>query len=197
MSVLEKKQIERLLQCKDPAKRLYVTPLLEPKQISGSSIDLRLGFDFMTIKRGNVGAFDPSREEDLPDRFRTPHLLNRGDRFHLHPSEMALGCTLEYVRLPSDTSAYVTSQSKWGRRGLIIATATAIHPGFAGTITLELVNHGNVPLVLYAGLLIAQLILHGAEGATGYEGKLAVQTGPQQASVAADAARENDFWVKL
>src|SRR5690606_8099280 len=115
-------------------RRLFITPILEKKQVSGASVDVRLGFDFLTIKRGNVGTFDPAKTEELPDRFRTPHYLNLGNPFYLHPNEMALGATLEYVRLPKNVSAYVTSRSKWGRRGLIIATATAIHPGFAGTI---------------------------------------------------------------
>jgi dCTP deaminase len=196
MSVLGADRIKALLGEPDASKRLYVTPMLEEKQVSGASIDVRLGFDFLTIKRGNVGAFDPAKTEISPDRFRTPHYLNLGGAFYLHPNEMALGATLEYVRLPLNVSAYVTSRSKWGRRGLIIATATAIHPGFTGTITLELVNHGNVPLVLYPGLAVAQLLLHDAEGATSYKGSLAIQTGPQQASVAMESEHENDFWLK-
>jgi dCTP deaminase len=194
MSVLGKEKIEEMLRTPDPSKRLYITPILDKAQLSGASFDVRLGFDFLTIKRGNIDTFDPARLDELPDRFRTPHYLNLGSRFYLHPNEMVLGATLEYIRLPANVSAYVTSRSKWGRRGLIIATATAIHPGFAGTITLELVNHGNVPLVLYPGLPVAQLVLFSAEGATVYEGVLSVQTGPEQASVS--QSNENEFWTK-
>ena len=56
--------------------------------------------------------------------------------------------------------AYVIGRSSWGRLGLVIATATMIQPGFHGTITLELTNVGNVPLVLLPGTRIAQLVFH-------------------------------------
>ena len=108
---------------------------------------------------------------------------------------MVLASTLEYVRLPKSISAYVTSRSKWGRLGLVIATATAIHPGFTGTITLELVNHGNIPLVLYPGLAIAQLILAKAEGAVVYDGALAKQVGPRAVELHEDIPRDISFWA--
>lgn len=42
--------------------------------------------------------------------------------------------------------------------GLIIATASYIDPGFKGCVTLELANVSNVPIKLYPGIRIAQLI---------------------------------------
>jgi dCTP deaminase len=44
--------------------------------------------------------------------------------------------TLEWIRLPKNLAAYVTGKSSWGRRGLIPATATGVHPGFKGCLTL-------------------------------------------------------------
>jgi dCTP deaminase len=176
-------------------QRLFITPILDPGQISSSSFDIRLGFDFVTIKHGNVGAFDPAIEEITPQRFQTAHHLNLRSPFFLHPNEMALANTLEHFRLPISLGAQVTSRSKWGRRGLIIATATAVDPGFSGTITLELVNHGNVPLVLYPGLRVAQIIFHDVEGAVKYTGALANQTGPLQASVSSGTTGEDSFWL--
>lgn len=195
MSTLGHDRIEAELCDRSARNRLFVTPLLSPKQIGGASIDVRLGFDFVTIRRGNVGAMDPAAPSDVPGRFKTHHLLNLGDKFHLHPNEMALASTLEYVRLPLNLSAYVTSRSKWGRLGLIIATATVIHSGFSGTITLELVNHGNVPLVLYPGLVIAQLIILETIGATPYEGSLARQIGPLALDATLDRPPDLPFWL--
>jgi dCTP deaminase len=193
MSVQGKGLIEERLSAANPAERLFITPVLDRSQIGGASVDVRLGYDFVTIKRGNVGLLDPAELGATRDRFRTPHHLNRRDRFYLHPNEMALASTLEYVRLPLTLAAYVTSRSKWGRLGLVIATATAIHPGFTGTITLELVNHGNVPIVLYPGLDVAQLILHLAEKATIYSGELSRQTGPHTTNPVS-AAGQQSFW---
>ena len=33
---------------------------------------------------------------------------------------------------------YVIGRSSWGRRGLVIATAVEVHPGFVGCLTLEI-----------------------------------------------------------
>jgi dCTP deaminase len=195
MSILGKSRIETLLREPNPEARLFITPILDSAQISGASFDVRLGFDYVTIKRGNVGTFDPATEEKSGDRFKTPHFLNRKRPFYLHPNEMALASTLEHFRLPLSVGAYATSRSTWGRRGLIIATATAINPGFSGVITLELVNHGNVPLVLYPGICVAQLIFHSAEGAVRYAGSLSNQTGPLQPRVSNAGTTDADFWL--
>jgi len=43
---------------------------------------------------------------------------------------------------------------------LIIATATGVHPGFKGCLTLELTNVGEVPIAIEPGLRVCQLFLH-------------------------------------
>ncbi len=58
---------------------------------------------------------------------------------------------------------YVIGKSSWGRAGLIVATATKVDPGFKGCITLEIINEGESPIVVYPGLPIAQLVLHNIE----------------------------------
>ena len=44
----------------------------------------------------------------------------------------------------------------------MIATATFVHPTYAGVITLELVNVGEAPISLYPGSRIAQLAFESA-----------------------------------
>jgi dCTP deaminase len=195
MSVLGRSRIEAAMRRKQARDRLYISPVLNLEQIGDASVDVRLGYDFLTVKRGNLGSIDPARRLLKPDRFRTHHRLNHREPFYLHPNELALASTLEYVRIPRDIAASVTSRSKWGRLGLIIATATAIHPGFTSSITLELVNHGNVPLVLYPGLMVAQLILYDAVGATPYTGDLGGQITPVAPDHSAPWQRDMDFWV--
>jgi deoxycytidine triphosphate deaminase len=55
-----------------------------------------------------------------------------GRSIHLHPNEMALGATLEYMALPPDLGAQVVTRSSYGRLGLITATAVQVHPYFHG-----------------------------------------------------------------
>lgn len=86
--------------------------------------------------------------------------------FVLHPNELILGVTFEYIGLPYDVFCTIASRSSWGRLGLVVATASVVHPGFKGCLTLELVNLSQSPITLYPGLLVAQLAFHdvGAKG---------------------------------
>ena len=61
-------------------------------------------------------------------------------------------------------------------------------------ITLELVNHGDVPLVLYPGLSIAQLVLSDCEGATEYQGRFAFSTEVLDSKITQDKITDMDFW---
>jgi dCTP deaminase len=85
-------------------------------------------------------------------------VVGEGDPFAIHPGEFVLGRTLERVKIPEDVVARIEGKSSLGRLGLIVhATAGFVDPGFEGTLTLEITNLTRVPIMLYAGLLIAQL----------------------------------------
>jgi deoxycytidine triphosphate deaminase len=92
-----------------------------------------------------------------------PSHIRFGADFILHPRSFVLGVTLEWLRLPCDLAGYVVGRSSWGRRGLVIATATGVHPGFTGCLTLELTNLGDVPIAIRPGMAIGQLFLHGID----------------------------------
>ncbi|MFW9880025.1 MAG: dCTP deaminase [Candidatus Thorarchaeota archaeon] len=146
----------------DNSKRITITPLISEKQINGSVIDLRLGTEFILTKKTKFSSLD-LREDDLEmkiKRYQEKVIINIGDNLILHPNQFVIGSTLEYLKLPNDIIAYIIGRSSWGRLGLIIATATLIHPGFAGVITLEITNVGEVPISLYPGLRIAQISFH-------------------------------------
>lgn len=145
-----------------------VTPIIDADtQIGKASIDLRLGPDIIVTRRETgVALFDPADVDNIReriDRYQTYVRRPFGTAFYLHPGQLALARTLEYVTLPNTLSAEAMGRSSWGRLGLIIATATMIEPGFSGTITLELVNLGNVPVVLYVGMRVAQLAVYRIE----------------------------------
>jgi len=152
------------LNTKDPNKKISITPLLDPeKQIGTSSIDIRLGCDFIIFKKAKFSSLNPIEKNiESIGQYQEKMYVKIGDKFYLHPREFILGVTLEYIKLPPDISAYITSRSTWGRLGLVIATATAIHPNYAGIITLELANLGEAPIPLYPSIRIAQLIFHRA-----------------------------------
>ena len=162
MILNEREILERMLD-PDPARRIVVTPLVDPVQQFGpSSLDLRLGTDFRRIRTSRVTHLDPLKEPDAlaldVARYTEEICVAPGEEFVLHPGEFVLASTLEFIRLPGDIAARLEGRSTWGRLGLEIhATAGFVDPGFAGSLTFELKHSGKVPIPLYAGLRIAQL----------------------------------------
>lgn len=145
-------------------RQLYVTPLLDPRQVGRGAIDLRLGTEFLLLKRVQRPGLNPSELEhgdlaDVQDRVTVPF----GGELWLHPRHFVLAATLEYLGLPDDLSASVVGRSSWGRLGLLVATAVFVHPGFRGCLTLELANEGNAPICLSPGARVAQLEVHRLE----------------------------------
>jgi len=85
--------------------------------------------------------------------------VNFGNDLVLHPCQyIIIDITFEYLRFPLDFSAYVIGRSSLGRLGFIVAMVTIVHPGYTGVLTLELENPGEIPITLYTGACICQLI---------------------------------------
>lgn len=194
MSVLSEDEIIKRMSEGQLSQRLVITPLLEKDQIKGVSVDLRLGYSFILFNRANIPAFDPVKprsESDL-EKYMQRLTLSRGKTLHLHPGEFALGATLEYIALPNDLSAHVTSRSSWGRAGLVIATAISVAPGFRGVITLELANVGVAPLTLRPGVRLAQIVCSRTTSTKAYTGRYRCPTTPQLGKIHLD--KDLEFW---
>jgi dCTP deaminase len=165
MSVLSSAKILERLHA-NGRQRLVIAPLLsmeEQLRDSQASIDVRLGCHFSLAEpttKPSIDTFSPKRPEAPRRRVYIPI----GDSIILHPHQFLLGETLEFVRLPPDLMAYVVGRSSWGREGLVVATAVGVHPEYAGIVTLELRNLGEIPICLYPGSPIAQLFLHDVAG---------------------------------
>lgn len=176
-------------------ERLVVTPLLSDSQIGEASVDVRLGSEFVLIRKQTLGTLDLRGRHQLQDaitKYQQRVRVELNESFVLHPNQLVLAATLEYIRLPNNLSCYVIGKSSWGRLGLVIATATSVAPSFKGSVTLELVNLGEIPILLYPGIRIAQLVFHETLGAAEYSGRYAYPTGPQFSRVYSDD--ELDFW---
>jgi dCTP deaminase len=141
--------------------RLLITPLLSEQQIGRSSVDVRLGSSIIVPKKTYVESQDVTDplsayrvERRVYDRAR----LRYHSKFILHPNELILGVTFEYLTIPHDIWATISSRSSWARLGLVVTTTDVIHPGYKGSLTLQLANLGESPITLYPGLLIAQVV---------------------------------------
>jgi dCTP deaminase len=155
----------------DPRERFLIRPTPNLKQIRDSgaaSLDLRLGTWFVTLPRTRFTHLDLLDElkpgEGDAAKLAKTHYVPFHRRFILHPKDFVLAVTLEWLRMPNKLAGYVIGRSSWGRRGLIVATAAGVHPGFTGCLTLELSNVGEVPVALVPGISICQIFFHRVEG---------------------------------
>lgn len=148
---------------------LIITPfpnIAEHKNSGSASIDVRLGCWFLACRPSRVGMLNIYKEgEGNQDeaRLTKSYYVPFGEQFVLHTKAFVLGASLEWIRLPNNRAAYVVGRSSWGRRGLIIATATGVHPGFTGCLTLELYNAGEIPIIIKPGTTICQIFIHQVE----------------------------------
>ena len=143
-----------------------ITPMPDLRALSESgsaAVDLRLGTWITTPRQTRVPYLKVDLEPDStePELLRS-HYVRFGEKFYLHPRNFVLAATLEWLRLPATLAGYIVGRSSWGRRGLIIATASGVHPGFAGCLTLELTNLGEIPIEMRPAMAICQLFLHEA-----------------------------------
>ena len=151
---------------------LKVEPI-EPHQVGPCSVDVRLGNVVRSFKLTDHTVIDPKTYDDPK---RGERLLSGGgkveiheytDAFHmtkpfvLHPRDFVLGGTHEWIEVPDDLGCRIEGRSSLGRIGVIVhATAGWVDPGFKGTLTLEITNIGKVPVRLYPGMRIGQLLFY-------------------------------------
>jgi dCTP deaminase len=151
-------------------ERLIVEPFF-PDSIdyssAAASLDFHLGNRFTYLRSRRAAQHDPLSSEPGRDVIPSERFIPMGQDFSSEPGHIVLGTTLEWFRFPSDMMAYVIGRSIWGRRGLLIVTAQAVHPGSSGTITLEMSNLGEVALTLRPGTSIGQLFFHRIEKVDG------------------------------
>lgn len=169
------------------AKRIVIEPEPLPRldeaghvsPFDTHSVDVRLAPNLSIPKSGSY-TFDldgPGRGirfSDLMARLSDQHVIGP-DGYALSPNQFVLGKTVEYLSLPIQHAKNVEEgtcyaarfegKSSRARTGLLVHfTAPTIHPGFEGTITLEIINLGPVPFLLRPNMPIGQLIFEEVRG---------------------------------
>lgn len=162
---------------------LVIEPIADLRlQLQPASVDLRLGSEFRVFKPAQVAFLNPGDPKQI-EAATEQVVVPEGDPFVLHPGAFALGTTVERVRIPPDLVGQVDGRSSIGRLAIVVhATAGFIDPGFEGQITLELGNIGSVPVQLYPGMRVAQLVVsqmtsaaerpYGPERGSHYQGQV-------------------------
>lgn len=149
---------------KEGLEPIVITPILNLNdQLGISGIDVRLGKQFIIFKEHITEIFSPSERIDFineVNKYQEEIVIPIKNYITLHPGKLIIGSTFEYVSIPPDLECQVEGRSSWARLGLIIAAASTIEPGYKGVITLELSNTGSIPIKLFPGIKIAQLVFH-------------------------------------
>ena len=154
MAILSDKTIKEDLE----EGKIVIDPLKDEQQIQPSSVDMRLGDEFKVFKVIRKPYIDPKDEEDIAE-YMESSTVPEGEAFIIHPNEFALATTQEYVKVPDDLVARVEGRSSMGRLGVTMhVTAGYVDPGFEGRITLEISNIGAMPVALYPGQRVCQLV---------------------------------------
>ena len=154
MAILSDKTIKEYLE----EGKIVIDPLKDEQQIQPSSVDMRLGDEFKVFKVIRKPYIDPRDEEDIAE-YMESSTVPEGEAFIIHPNEFALATTQEYVKVPDDLVARVEGRSSMGRLGVTMhVTAGYVDPGFEGRITLEISNIGAMPVALYPGQRVCQLV---------------------------------------
>ncbi len=150
-----------------------IKPCISKKTEGGISFGLdpygysiTLGNEWATLLtvEQNPRLFKESIESDPYNRphvtmgmFKEENFLrSKADSVILYPGKFILAHTVEYIDMPEDVSGWVKDKSTNARCGLAVQN-TVLEPGWRGQVTLEVTNHGPVPIKLLAGAGIAQI----------------------------------------
>jgi dCTP deaminase len=150
--------------------RLVITPEPQPRRpVAGGycpydthAVDLRLHHEITVPQPGTLSEIIAGHSRKCA--------LTDDEPYPLKPHQFILGRTLERIELPVDKgtphlAARIEGKSSRARCGLLVHfTAPTVHPGWAGPLTLEMINLGPMTIVLRPGMPIAQLIVEEVRG---------------------------------
>ncbi len=142
---------------------IVIKPLPRRSSFGGASVDLTLD--------SNIAFFNPSKcayidyrlvKEDLNylSSVTDPVRLSPDVPLILHPGRVVICSTIEWVEIPSDLCGELQGRSSLARVGVLPHTAGKIDPGWKGKLILEVSNVGEMPVSVYPGEAICQIMFH-------------------------------------
>jgi len=166
--------------------KIYINPKPDlKKHLSGASLDLRLGNEFRLFNHSQNIVIDPKKKAEYTRLVN----LSGGKPLIVHPGEFILGITKETVGIDNSLCVRIDGKSSIGRLGIVVhSTAGHVNPGWKGKLTLEISNIGRMPVLLYPGMRICQLVFEtltsSAKSSYAKKGKYAGQKGPNESLIA-------------
>ncbi len=136
--------------------------------------DMRLSDEFRVFKppvfkTGPGNTTDGEKEKEKNEKILDPkncgpecfEALN-GPSCIIPAGSFVLGRSLEYFKLPRDIIVLSTGKSTYARCGVVV-NVTPLEPEWEGYVTISISNTGPLPVKLYAGEGISQLVFLGAQ----------------------------------
>lgn len=123
---------------------------------SSYGYDFRLAREFKVPELTSVKLLDPKRMSSIS------FLDIDAKACIIPPNSFILGRSLEYFRIPRDVLVICQGKSTYSRCGIVV-NVTPFEPEWEGFATISLVNTAPVPVKVYAGEGIAQMIFVRAE----------------------------------
>ncbi len=119
--------------------------------VSSYGYDFRLAREFKIPRFAIANRWDPKKMD--------PKLWEdcRTSACWIPPNSYVLGRSLEYFRVPRDVLVICQGKSTYARCGLIV-NVTPFEPEWEGYVTVSLVNASPIPVRVYAGEGIAQVV---------------------------------------
>lgn len=163
--------------------RLVINPEPGPRkpEVAGGhcpydthAVDLTLSAEIVVPSARDISVIDLTRAgniaRDIEAHSKT-FIASKEMPYQFNPNTFVLAKTAETITLPikedceTCLGARIEGKSSRARFGVLIHfTAPTVHPGFHGTLTLEMINLGPNPLLLVPGMAIAQLIVEEVRG---------------------------------
>lgn len=148
----------------DP-RRLVIEPFVDYGEcpagvisygLSSGGYDLRVANCFLMFMNTAGIVVDPKkfRREAFAEVERAA-----GDQVIIPPNCFCLAETVEYLEIPRDCIVQVVGKSTPARAGYVLPL-TPFEPGWRGTPTLEIGNLSPLPMAIYAGEGIGQMLYH-------------------------------------
>ena len=121
-----------------------------------ASYEMTLSDRFKVFNITQRSYIDPTEDQE---GLMTEVDLDLDQPFILHPNQFVLGSSIERFNFGPTLAGMLNGKSSLGRKGLQVhATAGWFDPGFVGTATLELSCVAPVPIRLWPGMRIAQMV---------------------------------------
>ena len=137
------------------AGRIKVDPAPDyTTQLGSCSLDLRLGNEVRVFRPAKTTHVDVRHMQEA-EKIMEELVIPEGEPLVLHPGDLVLATTLEWLEIADDLIGRIEGRSSLGRLGVIVhGTASIFDAGWKGKPVMELGNLGVVPVLLWPGMRV-------------------------------------------